>query len=96
MIDKKQVQHIAHLARLKLSEQEVEKMQKDLSAILDYFKTLDEVDVSNVEPLFYSQGLKNVMREDVAKKCDDHVFDQAPEKEGKHVKVKQVLENYES
>ena len=40
MISKEEVRHIAELARLELSEKEIEKMQKDLSAILDYFDLL--------------------------------------------------------
>jgi aspartyl-tRNA(Asn)/glutamyl-tRNA(Gln) amidotransferase subunit C len=54
MINKDEVQHIAKLARLGLGEKEIEKMEKELSLILDYFNLLKEVDVSGIEPSFYS------------------------------------------
>ncbi len=64
MISKKEVKHIAKLARLGLSEKEMEKMEKELSSILEYFEKLKEVDVSQVEPTFHSVPIENVMRED--------------------------------
>jgi aspartyl-tRNA(Asn)/glutamyl-tRNA(Gln) amidotransferase subunit C len=80
MISEDKVKHIAKLARLGLTEKEIEKFQKELSAILDYFEKLKEVDISGVEPTSHSvprspsatgmaaEGLailvENVMRED--------------------------------
>ncbi len=54
MINKQEVQHIAKLARLGLTDPEIEKFQKDLSAILDYFEKLKKVDISGVEPTSHS------------------------------------------
>ena len=67
MISREQVQHIAKLARIELKDQEVEKFQKDLSEILEYFTVLQGVDVSQVEPMTHSIALENVSREDVAR-----------------------------
>ncbi len=67
MLTKEQVLKIAHLARLKLTEAEVEKYQGQLSQILDYVAMLDEVDVSKVEPTAQVTGLTNSMRPDEAK-----------------------------
>ena len=53
MIKKQEVQHIAKLARLGLTEVEIKKFQKELSSILDYFATLKEVDVLGIEPTFH-------------------------------------------
>lgn len=74
MITKDDVRKIATLAKIKISEEEEEKMQKDLSAILDYFKMLEEVDTLMIEPLarmtVWSDGqshvvdIRNVVRED--------------------------------
>lgn len=64
MISKKEVKHIAKLARLGLSEKEMEKMEKELSSILEYFEKLKEVDVSQIEPTFHSVPIENVMRQD--------------------------------
>jgi aspartyl-tRNA(Asn)/glutamyl-tRNA(Gln) amidotransferase subunit C len=54
MIKKEEVEHIAKLARLGLTEKEKEKIQKDLSSILDYFKLLRKLDTSKVEPTSHS------------------------------------------
>jgi len=95
MLSKDKVEHIAKLARLGLKEEEIKKMQKELSVILDYFKLLDEVDTSNTDPAFYSPYLKNVMREDISENCEEekikNMIDQIPSKEGRYVKVKEVL-----
>jgi|SRR3989338_1831713 len=70
MISKEEVQHIAQLARIRVDEKDVEKLQKNLSEILDYFNVLGEVDVSRVEPMTHSIALQNVSREDVARSKD--------------------------
>jgi len=59
-----EVEHVAHLARLRLSAEELEKMRTDLSAILDHIDMLKEVDVSDVAPTAQVTDLFNVMRED--------------------------------
>ena len=60
-----QVRHIAKLARLTLSDAEVEKFTKELTSILQYVDMLKEVDTSNVEPTAQVTGQTNVLREDV-------------------------------
>lgn len=67
MISKEQVEHIAKLARIKLKEEEIEKYQKDLSEILEYFAVLQEVNVSRAEPMTHSITLENVSREDAVR-----------------------------
>ncbi|MCX6722438.1 MAG: Asp-tRNA(Asn)/Glu-tRNA(Gln) amidotransferase subunit GatC, partial [Candidatus Staskawiczbacteria bacterium] len=63
MILKEEVEHIAKLARLELTENEVEKMQKDLSAILDYFDLLKSASAPSLQG--YGETKKaNVFRED--------------------------------
>ena len=64
MITKEEVQHIAKLARLGLTEKEIEKFQKELSSILDYIEKLKEVDISGIEPTSHSILLENIMRND--------------------------------
>lgn len=100
MITKKEVQHIAKLARIKLTEQEVKKFQKELSSILDYFILLKEVDVSEVEPTFHpaEHFLKrkaSATREDVEKPQDieavNRLVEAAPERKDRYVKVKPIL-----
>ena len=93
MISKKEVQHVAQLARLGLKEKEIVKMQKELSAILDYIEKLKEVDISNVEFFVSSGKLKNVVREDKSKKAEKSrkLLDLAPDEKGGYLKVKQIL-----
>ena len=55
-----EVKHIARLARLELSEEEIEKFGQQLSDILSQAKMLEEVDTSNVEPIAQITGLRNV------------------------------------
>lgn len=59
-----QIRHIAKLARLQISDDEVERYAKELSAILDYVGTLQEVDTKGVEPTAQVTGLTNAFRED--------------------------------
>ena len=102
MISKQQVQHIAKLARISLTEEEVLKFQKDLSSILDYFEKLKEVNTEKIEPFFQSQkqvldsGEQVLLREDKAKKpgpgIGEKLIAMAPDKKGKHIKVKSVFD----
>ena len=69
MIDKKTVEHVAKLARIDLTKEEVEKFSKEFSDILDLFSSLKQVDTKNVEPSFHPVELKNVLREDEPGKC---------------------------
>lgn len=96
MITKETVKHIAKLARLGLTPKETEKMQKDLSLILDYFNLLKEVDVTGIEPTFHSiSNLDAFLRKDEMKKeireGAEKLIKAAPEREGRYVKVKEIL-----
>jgi len=95
MITKEEVQHVAKLARLGLSEKEIEKMQTELSVILEYIDLLKEVDVSKIKPTFHSVLIENVMREDRVEQeppqTVNKLLDEVPSKEKGCVKVKEVL-----
>lgn len=96
MISKKEVKHIAKLARLYLDKKEEKKFQKELSSILDYVEKLKELDVSDVEPTSHSVALKNVVREDKVEKEDIEVVKKIrglfPKIKDGYVKVKSVFE----
>jgi len=66
-IDKDLVKKVADLARLKLTDKEIEKFVPELKEILNAFSKLDEVDTDNVKPSFQPVELKNFMREDKIK-----------------------------
>ena len=95
MINKEEVKHIAKLARLGLTEKEIEQLQKELSSILDYFEELKEVDISESEPTTHSILVENVMREDREslkfKVQSSKLLDLAPETKDGYLKVKSIL-----
>ncbi|MBI2463928.1 Asp-tRNA(Asn)/Glu-tRNA(Gln) amidotransferase subunit GatC [Candidatus Peregrinibacteria bacterium] len=68
MLTREQVLHIAQLARLKLSEDELVKYSSQLAGILEYIDVLNEVDTSNVEPTAQVTGLSNITDEDIIEK----------------------------
>ena len=65
-LTQEEVRHVAELAKLRLTEAEVQQYAEQLSAILDYAERIQEVDTSSVPPTPYVLGLTNVMREDEA------------------------------
>ena len=65
MIDRDQVLHVARLARLRLTDEEVERMPAELSKILDHVEKMDELDLEGVEPTSHVVDVTNVLREDV-------------------------------
>ncbi len=68
-IDRKLLEHVAEVARLKLTEEEIKKFLPQLKEALDFFSKLQEVNTDNVKPSFRPVELKNVMREDKEKEC---------------------------
>lgn len=93
-ISREEVLHIAWLARLGLSEEEIERFKEQLSKILDYFEVLKEVDTSQVPPTVYPLPLQNIFREDVTSPSlsREEVLSNAPRQEAGFFKVKLVLE----
>jgi len=95
-LSKQEIQGIAKLARLDLTEAELEKYGGQLSAVLSYIDQLKEVDVKGVEPTAQVTGLENVLREDEVKNWDkkeiEEALKDAPEREGRFIKVKRVIE----
>ena len=64
MIDREQVLHVAKLARLELSGEELEKMEKELASILESIERIGELDLAGVEPTSHVVALENVLRAD--------------------------------
>ncbi len=89
-----EVRHIAKLARLGLTDQEVEKFSVQLSDILSHAKMLDEVDTRKVEPVAQITGLQDVFYEDRQKDCVymDELLAQSPQQIQEHmIRVKSVF-----
>ena len=68
-VDRKLLEHVAELARLKLSEDEIRKFLPQLKELLEFFSQLKSIDTGNIKPSFQPVELKNAMREDKEGKC---------------------------
>jgi len=69
VIDREQVLHVAKLARLRLSEEEVERMSGELSSILEHVERITELDLEGVEPTSHVVDVENVLRPDEPRPC---------------------------
>lgn len=102
-ISKEDVQHIAHLARILVREEELEKFVDDLGSILNYVKKLNEVNTDTVEPTSHVTGSENIMRsDDINEKLKikndpsaelgaRKLIEAAPDTKDGYVKVKSIL-----
>lgn len=93
-LSREDVLHIALLARLGLTEAEVEQLSEQLSNILENFEVLQQVDTSDVPPTAHSIALQNVMRDDEVATSfpSDEILANAPRKDGDFFRVRAVLE----
>lgn len=93
MLSTEEVKKVASLARIELSESEVEKFQKDLSSVLDYVEELQQVNTDGLEIVSSVTGLENVDREDKAVLIDyqDEIMANAPDSKDRYYKVKSIL-----
>ncbi len=93
-LDRKQVEHVAWLARLGLDEAEIEKFAVELSNILENFEILDQVDTADVSPATHAVPLQSVFREDQSSPSypQSDILTNAPREEENCFKVKPVLE----
>lgn len=94
MITKKQVEHVAKLARLNLSEEEKDKFSDQLGKILDYVDQLNELNTENVEPMAQALPKVNVMRDDLVNQFVEHeeILKNTPEEEDGYIKVPKIAE----
>ncbi|WP_163970960.1 Asp-tRNA(Asn)/Glu-tRNA(Gln) amidotransferase subunit GatC [Oceanobacillus halotolerans] len=93
-ISKDQVKHVAHLARLAITEEEAEKLTDELGAIIDYANQLNELDTTDIEPTTHDQNVKNVLRKDEPRKwiTKEEALKNAPDQENGQFKVPSILE----
>lgn len=98
MLTDTELDHIAHLARVRVTPEKREQLKKDLSAILGYVEKLNQADTSSVEPLYQTTGLVNAVRLDEPRgefvmddKLEKLLLDQAPARKERFVKVKTIL-----
>jgi aspartyl-tRNA(Asn)/glutamyl-tRNA(Gln) amidotransferase subunit C len=81
VIDREQVLHVAKLARLNLSDEEVERMASELSGILEHVEHISELDLDRVEPTSHVIALENVLRPDEPRPSwdRDEMLERAPD-----------------
>lgn len=93
-ITKKDVEHVATLAKLKFKDEQLEKFTDQIEDIIDLVDTLNEVDTTNVEPTFNVTDQLNRMREDVAVRSNDKeaLLANAPETENGFIRVPAILD----
>lgn len=89
-----EVRHIARLARLGVTDQEVDRFQAQLSTILEHFEGLNAIDTEGVPPTAQSFDLANVERDDETRPsaARDEALANAPLTEGPYIRVRAVLE----
>jgi len=94
-ITKEEIKHIATLARIGLKEEEINKNQKELSAVLDYFKKLKKVDTKKIDSVGHITRVNSVYRNDNIEECPENVHKQimknVPQLKDNQIKVRSVL-----
>jgi aspartyl-tRNA(Asn)/glutamyl-tRNA(Gln) amidotransferase subunit C len=95
MIERKDVEHVARLARLALSDAELEKMRDQLNGILAYIEKLNALATEGVEPTSHAVPMVNVMRDDATAAClpRDEALANAPDRAGEFFRVPRIIED---
>jgi len=93
-IDEAQVRKVAKLARLEISDAEVQEFAGQLSAIIEYVEKMNQLNTQGVEPLAHCLPISNVFREDAAKESPgtEKILANAPDRDGDFFKVPKILE----
>jgi aspartyl-tRNA(Asn)/glutamyl-tRNA(Gln) amidotransferase subunit C len=93
-LTREEVLHIAQLARVALTEEEITRMQEQLSNLLEHFEVLQKVDTEGIPPTAQSVDLQSIMRADDVKPSlpADDVLANAPRREDDYFRVRAVLE----
>ncbi len=103
MISEEDIEHIAHLARIKITEKDKQKLVGEFESILKYIGKLNEVETADVEPTAQVTGLENVFRNDEPNDSESReraalqnpikILEQAPERHDDFIKVKSILKH---
>lgn len=95
MLTVQEVRHIGSLARIELSEEEIEHYRRDLSAILESFRELEKLDTSNVQALPVTPGMDTVVRQDKTRSellKNDSIVANMPSVQNGFLKVRSFFE----
>jgi aspartyl-tRNA(Asn)/glutamyl-tRNA(Gln) amidotransferase subunit C len=93
-ITKSEVEYVADLAKLTLSDEDKQRLTKELGAILEYVGKLNEVDTEGVEPMMHAAGAANVFRDDEQRQGleRDEALANAPRSDGAYFLVPRILD----
>ena len=93
-ISLRDVEHVARLARLELSEADKERMRRELSNILGYIDKLRALEIEGVEPTSHAVPMTNVMREDASRPSfpQSDMLANAPDRTGEFFRVPRIIE----
>jgi aspartyl-tRNA(Asn)/glutamyl-tRNA(Gln) amidotransferase subunit C len=94
MFEKKEIERLAFFARIKLSEEELQNVPRQVEDVLKYVQKISDVDTAEVEPLFHFSEIRNVVREDVVFPKNEEetrkMMSMGKEKDG-YLKVESIL-----
>lgn len=92
-LSREEVEHVALLARLALSEEEKERFRTQLSSILEYVEIISRLETAQIEPIYHVLPLQNVFRPDGIKKpfSRKEVLQNAPEQDDGYFKVPRII-----
>ncbi len=93
-LSREEIQRVAVLARLKLTEAEVDSLASELAQILGHMEQLNELDTDDVEPMVHAIELQNVFRPDEIRESlpREDALSNAPKSDGRYFQVPQILE----
>ncbi|MEW6100841.1 MAG: Asp-tRNA(Asn)/Glu-tRNA(Gln) amidotransferase subunit GatC [Candidatus Omnitrophota bacterium] len=93
-IDKKTVEYVAHLARIELQTQELEKLSRQLEDILSFIDKLKKQDITNIAPTSHILPIHNVLREDIPRESlsVEKALKNAPKRQGNFFTVPKIIE----
>ncbi len=96
-IDKKEVEKLAHLARLEFTEEEKESMVSDMDKILGFVEKINELELEDVKPLVYMNEEENTLREDevVEQATKEEALKNAPDRDTDYFRVPKVVQRKE-
>ncbi len=93
MIERKDVEYVAWLARLELSEEEIERFTRQLGQVLEHAEKIKSLDTREIKPTSHPISLKNVMRDDVVRPglTQEEALSNAPRSEGGYFVVPRII-----
>lgn len=97
MLKKEDIQRLASLSKLHLSDQEAQQFTQEIIKIIDFVEELQEVETDGLEPTYHGNNLMNVYREDEPVQADytDALIENAPDHQDGYVKVPVMIESEE-